>query len=340
MRSTAGILVFVLVLASTTLPTYGFSMDDLALYDLVEDVNENFYKFFGIEQTATLGEIKKAYRRLSLEWHPDRNDAPEANDQFRKIAGIYDILKNKDSRQKYDDVLEFGLPDWRQPIYYFRRVRKLHWWETVLVVFVVCSVGHYLMMWGSYYEKTLETRSNKKKRKDKKKGNVADTEEDTTLDQFKPKFFDLLPFTMVRGCVILAEDLKFHLVEYLERSKEAEEPLSEPEEYVRPKRPTAEPVVYEMAIGVKAVTTNDAKMAEKYLVEQIQNSVEKDVSTKGQKWSKEEISKLIKLSTTKFPVGSSNRWQNLARELNRSVDDITSTIEKLRKKGCTRQPSK
>uniref|UniRef100_A0A1I7Z755 DnaJ homolog subfamily C member 2 n=1 Tax=Steinernema glaseri TaxID=37863 RepID=A0A1I7Z755_9BILA len=187
------------------------------------------------------------------------------------------------------------------------------------------------MLWGSYFEKTLETKS-KKKRKDKKKATVAEEEESNALDAFKPKFFDLLPFVLARGSWLLIGELKSHLQESLNKPKEVDESQEESEEVVRSKRVTVEPVIYEMASDVKAVSTNDAKMEEKYLIEKIQNSVAKEISTKGQKWSKEEISKLIKMSTTKYPVGSTNRWQNLARELNRSVDDITSTIEKLRRK--------
>ncbi|RCN44176.1 DnaJ domain protein [Ancylostoma caninum] len=62
-----------------------WNSEELALYDLVEEVNTNFYDLFGIAKDASVGEIKKAYRRLSLEWHPDRNSAPDASEKFRQI---------------------------------------------------------------------------------------------------------------------------------------------------------------------------------------------------------------------------------------------------------------
>lgn len=42
-------------------------------------------------QDASLSEIKKAYRRLSMEWHPDRNSSPEASEKFRKVFLNYNL---------------------------------------------------------------------------------------------------------------------------------------------------------------------------------------------------------------------------------------------------------
>ena len=77
-----------------------------------------------------------------------------------KIASIYDVLKDDVKRERYDQILEFGLPDWRQPIYYFRRVRKLNTSELAIAISIIISVGHYFVMWAQYFEKklTLEDR--------------------------------------------------------------------------------------------------------------------------------------------------------------------------------------
>ena len=99
--------------------------------------------------------MKKAYRKLSLEWHPDKNSDPNASNKFRQIAAVHDILKNAESRQKYNDVLEFGLPDWRQPIFYYRQARKMPWWEIALLVILIFTITHYLMLWGAYFERKL-----------------------------------------------------------------------------------------------------------------------------------------------------------------------------------------
>ncbi len=50
---------------------------------------------------------------------------------------------------RYDDILENGLPDWRQPIFYYRNLRKMPWWESMVILLVIVTVGQYLMMWGA-----------------------------------------------------------------------------------------------------------------------------------------------------------------------------------------------
>ncbi len=51
----------------------------------VEEVNQNFYEYLAIPSDATTSEVKKAYRRLSLVLHPDRNDADDAELKFRCV---------------------------------------------------------------------------------------------------------------------------------------------------------------------------------------------------------------------------------------------------------------
>ena len=72
------------------------------------------------------------------------------------------MLKDDQKRERYNQVLEFGLPDWRQPIYYFRRVRKLNTHELTIAISMIITVGHYFVLWAQYFEKklTLEDRLN------------------------------------------------------------------------------------------------------------------------------------------------------------------------------------
>ncbi|MDZ4316096.1 MAG: DnaJ C-terminal domain-containing protein [Azonexus sp.] len=52
----------------------------------------NFYAILGVPQHASSAEIKRAYRRLAMRWHPDRNSSPEATERFKQIRGAYDAL--------------------------------------------------------------------------------------------------------------------------------------------------------------------------------------------------------------------------------------------------------
>jgi DnaJ-class molecular chaperone len=65
----------------------------------------NYYEILGVGRDATDVEIKKAYRSLSLQWHPDRNSAPEANAKFQEISEAYETLSDSDKKSQYDDEL-------------------------------------------------------------------------------------------------------------------------------------------------------------------------------------------------------------------------------------------
>ncbi|MBX4210334.1 MAG: DnaJ domain-containing protein [Mollicutes bacterium PWAP] len=68
-------------------------------------MKKDFYKVLGINKNATQLEIKKAYRKLAMKYHPDRNKESDAEDKFKEITESYEILSNEENRKKYD---QFG----------------------------------------------------------------------------------------------------------------------------------------------------------------------------------------------------------------------------------------
>ena len=69
----------------------------------------DYYKLLGVEKSASPEEIKKAYRKLALKYHPDRNKGnKEAEEQFKKISEAYAVLSDKEKRQQYDSFGSAG----------------------------------------------------------------------------------------------------------------------------------------------------------------------------------------------------------------------------------------
>ncbi|SHO64673.1 molecular chaperone DnaJ [Algoriphagus zhangzhouensis] len=70
----------------------------------------DYYEILGVSKSASADEIKKAYRKLAIQYHPDKNpDNPEAEDKFKEAAEAYEVLSNQEKRQRYDQFGHQGL---------------------------------------------------------------------------------------------------------------------------------------------------------------------------------------------------------------------------------------
>src|SRR5256714_8305164 len=70
----------------------------------------DFYTTLGVARGASDEEIKKAYRKLAMTYHPDRNNgSKEAEEKFKSITEAYDVLRDPDKRALYDRYGEAGL---------------------------------------------------------------------------------------------------------------------------------------------------------------------------------------------------------------------------------------
>lgn len=63
---------------------------------------QDFYERLGVAKDTSPEEIKKAYRKMALSWHPDRSKSPEADEQFRAISEAYGTLSDLRKKLLYD----------------------------------------------------------------------------------------------------------------------------------------------------------------------------------------------------------------------------------------------
>lgn len=71
-------------------------------------MGRDYYKTLGISKGATEEDIKKAYKKQALKWHPDKNKSPAAEDKFKEIAEAYEVLSDPKKRDIYDQYGEEG----------------------------------------------------------------------------------------------------------------------------------------------------------------------------------------------------------------------------------------
>ncbi|KAL8525236.1 hypothetical protein ACS0TY_014747 [Phlomoides rotata] len=94
-----------------TKPSTSFSSSTSATYTdeqitLIREVKrkKDYYEILGLEKNCTAEDVRKAYRKLSLKVHPDKNNAPGAEEAFKMVSKAFQCLSDEESRKKYDVV--------------------------------------------------------------------------------------------------------------------------------------------------------------------------------------------------------------------------------------------
>ena len=76
----------------------------------------DYYEVLGVQRAASSDELKKAYRRLAMRYHPDRSpDDPEAEAKFKEVKEAYEVLSDEGKRAAYDRFGHAGVESGDQP---------------------------------------------------------------------------------------------------------------------------------------------------------------------------------------------------------------------------------
>ncbi|GAA6043049.1 hypothetical protein JCM8097_005132 [Rhodosporidiobolus ruineniae] len=117
-------------LALVASPALAWTNEDHEIFDLVsaleaaEGKGTTFYSFLNTTKSASEKDLARAYRKRSLELHPDKNpDDKKIADRFARLGVINTILKDGEKRKRYDFFYDNGVPKWRGTGYYYSRYR-------------------------------------------------------------------------------------------------------------------------------------------------------------------------------------------------------------------------
>ena len=72
-------------------------------------MGKDYYAILGVSRDSGADDVKKAYRKMALKFHPDKNKAEDAEERFKEIAEAYEVLSDQDKRATYDQYGEEGL---------------------------------------------------------------------------------------------------------------------------------------------------------------------------------------------------------------------------------------
>lgn len=348
-------IIYIFCLALLCEKVSAWDSGELQMFDLVEEVKENFYDFLGVSQTADISEIKRAYRKLSSKLHPDKNpDDPTAEQKFRRLVGIYEVLKNPELRAKYDEVLINGLPSWRTPVFYFRKLRKMSNYELFGLFFGMATVIHYAALWGSVFEKrlTLEDQLSTSLKRHKARDRKLELINQEISDELQkipgPGWFDLLPFAIVRWIYaiitfipVFTEFINGKISEKLQERRELREEariLQEKREKLKAdKQERKRRLVHEQTMFKEAVKEAGQPTLNSVLKDIPDIEIESSDDSKSEakdpvsrEWSEADRDNLVR-AVIRYPGGVPGRWERIAESLGRSVPDVIRKAKSMSK---------
>jgi len=137
-------------------------------------MGSEYYELLGVEKNASETDIKKSYKKLAMQYHPDRNKEPDAEDKFKKISEAYQVLSVPQKRQQYDMVGQVNFEghhpgNFQNPFDIFEQIFKMGGHEIHINGFgghnITTSQTTIQHVDDKRIETTIETRGNETRRR-------------------------------------------------------------------------------------------------------------------------------------------------------------------------------
>ncbi|KAI0375616.1 DnaJ-domain-containing protein [Pilatotrama ljubarskyi] len=154
------VLHLIAFLAVLVTAVVAWTKEDHEIFDLVSAIEASegkgttFYSWLEVSPTASTSEISKAYRRKSLQLHPDKNKGlKNAHERFARLGVVASILRNPEKRERYDFFYKNGVPRWRGTGYYYSRFRP--GLGTVVTFLIILTSGLQYLVQKMNYNRDL-----------------------------------------------------------------------------------------------------------------------------------------------------------------------------------------
>ncbi|XP_075647701.1 chaperone protein dnaJ 49-like [Castanea sativa] len=105
--------------SSSSASSASYTEEQIAIVRQIKK-KKDYYDILGVEKSCTVEDVRKAYRKLSLKVHPDKNKAPGAEEAFKAVSKAFQCLSNEESKRKYD------VSGSDEPVYERRPARRAH----------------------------------------------------------------------------------------------------------------------------------------------------------------------------------------------------------------------
>ncbi|CAE6422498.1 unnamed protein product [Rhizoctonia solani] len=143
-------LLFLCGLFAALTAVLAWTKEDYEIFDLVSELEQHegpgttFYSLLGISPSASAAELSKAYKKLSVKLHPDKNPGVKgAHERYARLGKVNAILKGE-GRDRYNFFYKNGVPKWRGTGYYYSRFRPGLGSVLVFLALLTCTLQYFV----------------------------------------------------------------------------------------------------------------------------------------------------------------------------------------------------